>query len=112
MQHIKLFEGFINEAQQHTPEAIEFCKKYGMSSAQFTGEQRIEGSLFLNGPEKLPPGFSPKVGGSLDLRGLEKLPIDWTWIEGIEGDVNITVSGKPTSLQGLAKKPIEWVRVQ
>ena len=48
----------------------EFCKKHGLSEAQFTGEDRIGGSLYLRSLTSIPEGFNPTVGGSLDLTSL------------------------------------------
>ena len=45
----------------------EFCKKYGLSEAQATGEQEICGYLYLSSVTSIPEGFNPTVGGGLDL---------------------------------------------
>ena len=52
----------------------EFCKKHGLSEAQFTGEDRIGGSLDLRSLTSIPEGFNPTVGGSLDLTSLTSIP--------------------------------------
>ena len=52
----------------------EFCKKHGFSDAQFLGEEKINGSLCLNGLTSIPEGFSPTVGDSLYLNGLTSIP--------------------------------------
>ena len=52
----------------------EFCKKYNLTEEQFTGEVKIDRSLYLSGLTSIPEGFNPTVGGSLDLRGLTSIP--------------------------------------
>jgi hypothetical protein len=48
----------------------DFCSEHNISSAQYSGEEKIEGSLDLNGLTSIPEGFNPTVGGSLYLSGL------------------------------------------
>ena len=52
----------------------EYQKKYDISEAQFSGEEKIIGSLDLRGLTSIPTGFNPTVGGSLYLRGLTSIP--------------------------------------
>jgi len=43
----------------------EFCKKYGITEAQFFGKEEIGGDLYLGSVTQLPEGFNPTVGGDL-----------------------------------------------
>ena len=72
----------------------DFCSEHNISSAQYSGEEKIEGSLDLRGLTSIPEGFNPTVGGSLDLSGLTSIP------EGF----NPTVGGS-LDLRGLTSIP-------
>ena len=50
------------------------CKKYNLTKKQFYGEEKINGSLYLNRLNSIPEGFNPTVGGNLDLRSLTSIP--------------------------------------
>ena len=52
----------------------EFCNKFGITESQFSGQEKIGGSLYLSGLTTIPDGFNPTVGGSLYLRGLTTIP--------------------------------------
>lgn len=45
-----------------------FCERHEITLDQFTGKERIEGSLDLESVTSLPAGFNPTVGGWLNLR--------------------------------------------
>ena len=55
-------------------EALDFCKKRGLTEAQFYGLEQYKGSLVLNGLTSIPEGFNPTVGGYLYLRNLTSIP--------------------------------------
>ena len=77
----------------------DFLKKYNISEAQFSGVEKISGSLYLSSLTSIPEGFNPTVGGSLDLRSLTSIP------EGF----NPTVGGSlylRSGLKARTKKPI------
>lgn len=52
----------------------EFCEKASITEKQFSGEEKIEGSLDLESLTSIPKGFNPTVGGYLDLRSLTSIP--------------------------------------
>ena len=93
----------------------EFCKKHGLTEAQFLGEKRIGGSISLNSLTSIPEGFNPTVGGSLSLNSLTReekakvkfrcLPDDFffTWENGkyilVDGVFSEVVSRKGNVLR-------------
>ena len=52
----------------------EFCKAHNITEAQFKGEEKIGGYLYLESLTSIPEGFNPTVGESLDLRSLTSIP--------------------------------------
>jgi len=52
----------------------DFCKSHNMTSAQFSGEEKIGGYLYLGSLTSIPEGFNPTVGGYLDLGSLTSIP--------------------------------------
>ena len=42
-----------------------FLKQHGLTEAQFSGKEKINGSPYLSSLTSLPDGFAPTVGGSL-----------------------------------------------
>ena len=52
----------------------EFIESYGLTEAQFSGKEKIEGNLYLASITALPEGFNPTVGGDLYLGSLTSLP--------------------------------------
>lgn len=58
-----------------TKEIEEFCKRVGITPAQFVGEAPIKGNLWIEGDVTIPPGFAPIVGGTLDLGSVSTIPV-------------------------------------
>ena len=65
-----IFKPFLGEDMNK--QIKEFCKKYGITEAQFFGKEEIGGSLYLESVTQLPEGFNPTVGGSLYLKNRNK----------------------------------------
>ena len=57
-----------------------FCKKHGITGAQFSGQEKIGDGRWLAHAATYPEGFSPRVGGYLYLTGtpIRKLPDNLT----------------------------------
>ena len=51
-----------------------FCDYHKITEDQFTGKERINGSLYLRSLTSIPEGFNPTVGGSLYLSSLTSIP--------------------------------------
>jgi hypothetical protein len=51
-----------------------FLKEHNMSEEQFSGKEKIEGSLDLRSLTSIPEGFNPTVGGYLYLGSLTSIP--------------------------------------
>ena len=54
----------------HNHKINEFCQRLGITPAQFSGTEIINGHLYLSSLTAIPDGFNPTVGGDLDLNGL------------------------------------------
>ena len=52
----------------------DFLKTYNITEEQFSGEEKIGGSLDLSSLTSIPAGFNPTVGGDLYLRSLTSIP--------------------------------------
>ncbi len=103
-------------------EVKEFCEKHGITEDQFTGKEKISGSLDLRSLTSIPEGFNPTVGGSLDLRSLTSIPegfnptvgdyLDLSSLTSIPEGFNPTVGGSLYLRSGRKKigsqvKPIQ-----
>ena len=73
-QHLSLTINLIVIILEENMTVKVFCKKYGMSGAQFYGEEKIEGSLYLHSLTSIPEGFNPTVGRNLYLSSLISIP--------------------------------------
>ena len=52
----------------------DFCKKHGITTLQFSGEEKISGDLDLGSVTSIPEGFNPTVGGDLYLGSVTSIP--------------------------------------
>ena len=52
----------------------EFCQKYGISEAQFYGNEKIEGNIDLRSLTTIPEGCNLTAGGYIDLESLTTIP--------------------------------------
>ena len=52
----------------------DFCKKYGLTIEQATGEEEFGGDLYLSSVTSIPEGFNPTVGGYLCLSSVTSIP--------------------------------------
>ena len=46
----------------------DFCERHKITEAQFFGNEKMLGDLYLRSLTSIPKGFNPTVGGDLDLR--------------------------------------------
>jgi hypothetical protein len=52
----------------------DFLKRFNLTEDQFSGKEKIEGNLNLDGAKELPKGIKLTVGGYLYLRSLTSMP--------------------------------------
>ena len=67
---------------------------------QFTGKERINGSLYLRSLTSIPKGFNPTVGGSLDLSSLTSIPEGFNPTVGGSLDLRSGLRSKYKKLEG------------
>ena len=80
-----------------------FLKRYGLTEAQYSGAEKIEGDLYLSSVTAIPEGFNPTVGGDLYLRSVTAIPegfnptvggsLDLSSVTAIPEGFNPTVGG-------------------
>ena len=80
-----------------------FLSRHDLTEKQFSGKEKIKGSLDLSSLTAIPEGFNPTVGGDLDLSSLTDLPegfnptvggdLDLSSLTSIPENFNPTVGG-------------------